>query len=464
MKNLITCTLAAALVAGVAAQPQHHQHAHHHARKHDGSKVEKRDPDVVTEYVVAATQTVYELGGEVLNDDEAKKGLDGGVLVVVGESNPTFVPPPPPPTTSQVVSATLGGQFIEKVVSSSSAPPPPPAPTTTSTSTTPIPTTSEAPSTTPVVVSTPEAKTSVGTSSVSSKSGSSSGSSQGASSFQGQGVDSTFPSGKVKCSEFPSSYGAVALDWLNMGGWSGLQFVPDYTAGSSSISKIITGISGETCSEGAMCSYACPPGYQKTQWPKAQGSTKESIGGLYCNSNGYLELTRPEYTTLCDAGAGGVSIQNDLNEVVATCRTDYPGTESMVIPAIAGPGESVAVCNPVQNEYYVWDNSGTSAQYYINKKGYGTKDACVWNSAVDPEGAGNWSPLILGVGKAPDGVTYISIFQNLPTSHAKLDFNVEITGDVSIECSYINGVWSSGTDKGCTTGVRSGGKAVVRYF
>lgn len=456
MKNLITCTLAAALVAGVAAQPQHHQHAHHHARKQAGSKVEKREPSLVTEYVVAATETVYKLGGEVLDGEAAKKGLDGGNLVVVGESNPTYTPPPPPPkSTSEVASATLGAQFIEKVSSSSSVASPAPPPATSST--TPIPTSIASTPSTPAS-SASKAKTSTGSAP------SSSGSGQGSSGSQGQGVDSTFPSGKVKCSEFPSAYGAVALSWLNMGGWSGIQYVPDYTTSSSSISKIITGIAGDSCTSGAMCSYACPPGYQKTQWPKAQGSTKESIGGLYCNSDGYLELTRPEYTTLCDAGAGGVTIQNDLSEVVATCRTDYPGTESMVIPALAGPGESVAVCNPIQNEYYVWDNSGTSAQYYINKKGYGTKDACVWNSAVDPDGAGNWSPLILGVGKASDGVTYISIFQNLPTSHAKLDFNVEITGDVSIECSYINGVWSSGTDKGCTTGVRSGGKAVVRYF
>jgi hypothetical protein len=263
------------------------------------------------------------------------------------------------------------------------------------------------------------------------------------------GLDAKFPSGKVLCSEFPSKYGAVALDWLDLGGWSSLQFVPDFTSASMTISKIITGIAGETCSEGAMCSYACPAGYQKTQWPKAQGATKQSIGGLYCNSDGYLELTRPEYPTLCEKGEGGVTIQNDLDEEVATCRTDYPGNEAMVIPILAKPGASVEVCNPSQDNYYIWDGMKTSAQMYINKKGYGLKDACVWNSAKDPSGAGNWSPTILGVGKASDGITYISIFRNLPSSHAELDFNIEITGDVNSKCAFVNGQFTGGSD-GCT--------------
>ncbi|CAM1507352.1 Fc.00g069930.m01.CDS01 [Cosmosporella sp. VM-42] len=461
MKNLIKYTLAATLVAGTTAQPQHHQHAHYHNRRQAGSPVEKREPDVVTAYIVAATETVYQLGDKVIDGEQAKQGLDGGKLVIVGESNPTYVPPPPPPTTSSKVvsSATLGAQFYESETSTSVPPPPPTTSSTTSTSTTPTPT--PEPETTSSSTPPPPASTSASVQIQSNQ-----GSSKSSSSFssKGQGVTSKFPSGTIKCSEFPSSYGAVALDWLDMGGWSGLQFVPGYSSDSTSISDIITGIAGETCSEGCMCSYACPAGYQKTQWPSAQGSTKQSIGGLYCNSDGYLELTRTEYSTLCDAGAGGVSIQNDLDEVVATCRTDYPGTESMVIPAIANPGSSVDICNPDQEGYYIWDNSGTSAQYYVNKKGYSEEEACVWNSSKDPKGAGNWSPVILGVGRASDGITYISIFQNLPTSNAKLDFNIEIKGDVSSECSYIDGQWSSGSDSGCTTGMKSGGSAIIRYF
>lgn len=113
--------------------------------------------------------------------------------------------------------------------------------------------------------------------------------------------------------------------------------------------------------------------------------------------------------------------------------------------------------------YYQWDGKPTSAQYYVNKKGLNVADACVWDSSADPSGAGNWAPINIGVGKAYDGVTYISIFPNAPTNNVKLDFNIEITGDVNTKCSYIDGQWSGGSN-GCTTGLRPGGQATIRYF
>lgn len=441
MKNLINYTLAASLAAGAAATS--HNHLHRHVKKDAGSKVEKRQPDVVTEFVIGATETVYQLGGKLLDAQQAKAGLEGGDFVVVGESTPTYTPPPPPPPPTTTSVSKVAAQFIEKP-SSSSAPPPPP-----SSSPPPPPTTTSQPPPPPKSTRAPAPKPS--STGHSSPSG-------------GTGLSAKFPSGQVKCSEFPSQYGAVPLDWLNMDGWAGLQFVPGFSASALSISNIITGIAGQSCSAGCMCSYACPPGYQKSQWPKAQGATKQSIGGIFCNSDGYLELTRDGSSTLCEPGAGGVTIKNDLSEVVSTCRTDYPGTESMVIPAIAQPGEEVVLTNPIQDAYYVWDGKSTSAQYYVNKKGLGPKDACVWNSPSDPQGAGNWSPVIVGVGKASDGITYISIFQNSPTSTAQLDFNIEITGDVNTKCSYVNGQWSGGSSNGCTTGMQSGGKATIRYF
>ncbi|POR35394.1 Secreted beta-glucosidase sun1 [Tolypocladium paradoxum] len=432
MKNLINYILAASLATGATAHS--HNHLHRHVKKDAGSRVEKRQPDVVTEFVVGPTETVYQLGGKLVDAQQAKAGLEGGDYVVVGETIPTYTPPPPPPppepTTTSV--AKPAAQFIEKP-SSSSAPPPPP---TTTSQPPPPPSSTQAPAPKP--------------------------SSNGPSNSGGTGLNAKFPSGKVKCSEFPSKYGAVALDWLDMDGWSGLQFVPDYSISALSISNIITGIAGQSCTSGCMCSYACPPGYQKSQWPKAQGSTKQSIGGVFCNSDGYLELTRDGSSTLCEPGAGGVTIKNDLSQIVSTCRTDYPGTESMVIPAIAQPGEEVVLTNPDQ-DYYIWDGMTTSAQYYVNKKGLGPKDACVWNSPSDPMGAGNWSPINLGVGKAKDGNTYLSIFQNLPTSNAQLDFNIEITGDVNSKCSFVNGKWSGGSN-GCTTAMKPGGKATIRYY
>ncbi|KAJ6445547.1 Secreted beta-glucosidase sun1 [Purpureocillium lavendulum] len=414
MKNVLNYALAATMAASATASSHHH--LHRHAKKHGGSRVEKRAPDAVTVYVAGATATAYEMGGKPYDAASAQACIKEGNCVVVGETTPTFSPPPPPPKPTTTSKAAA--QFIEKPSTTSSPPPPPPKTTT-----------SQAPP--------PPASTQA-------KPAKSNSFNSGAT-----GVDAEFPSGKIKCSEFPSDYGALALDWLDLGKWSGLQFVPDFSPGALSISNIVTGVTGQTCSKGCMCSYACPPGYQKTQWSSAQGSTKQSIGGLYCNSNGYLELTRKSATTLCEKGAGGVTIQNDLSEVVSTCRTDYPGTESMVIPLVAQPGGSVDVTNPVQSKYYQWDGQKTTAQYYINPKGLGPKDACVWNSPACPKCAGNWAGVNLGVGQDDSGTTWIGLFANAPTSTAKLDFNIEITGDVSIKCGYSNGQFTGGSN-GCT--------------
>lgn len=418
MKNLLQLAITATLAIGATAKS--HQHLHRHVKKQAGFKVEKRGADPVIHYVAGATETVYKLGDKVLNAKEAAAGLKDGEYVVVGETTPEYTPPPPPPppptkpTTS--TAKIIGAQFLEKP---SSAPPPAP----TSIHTPPAP-----PPPPPPPKSTPTAKPNVPSS--------------GTGDTGGTGLNAKFPSGKIKCSHFPSDYGAVAIPWVGNKGFSGLQHVPGFSMKTSlSISSIITGVAGEECSPFKMCSYACPNGYQKTQWSTAQGSSGQSIGGLYCNSEGFLELTRESCPTLCERGAGGVTIQNDLDEVVSTCRTDYPGTESMVLPVVAQPGESVELTNPIQAKSYNWEGKKTSAQYYINKKGLGPSDACVWTCAKDPRGCGNWAPANLGVSQDEDGITYISIFPNLPTSHAKLDFNVEITGDVTEECAYKDGNW-----------------------
>ncbi|PHH71040.1 hypothetical protein CDD82_6769 [Ophiocordyceps australis] len=465
MKAFATCSLAAILAVPAAAHSHHH--LHRHAKKHAASRVQKRQPDAVTE-VVSATQVLFELDGKPLDPEQAQSGLQNGKYVVVSESVSNEVPPSPPvqpapeaaPQTLETAAQSppepvqsnpppkdatdnnppAGAQFMEKPPIKSDSQPSSEGDASTPKS--PQPESQPRPEKLPL----PSTETS-----------------QVGSSSSAAGINARFPSGKISCSEFPSKYGALALTHLNTGGWSGLQHDAEYSMASKSVSNIATGISGQTCSKGFFCSYACPPGYQKTQWPKAQGSKGESVGGLYCNSDGLLELTRESSDTLCEEGAGGVTVKNTLDEVVSTCRTDYPGTESMVIPIIAQPGQEINVTNPVQDSYYQASGKPTSAQYYINKKGLGISQACVWKSSGGLESeAGNWSPMVLGVGKASDGITYISLFDNSPTSHAKLDFNVRISGDVSTECKYENGEWYGGST-GCTTALKSGHATIVYY-
>jgi hypothetical protein len=408
MKTLVHLAIAATMAIGVTAHS--HQHLHRHVKKDAGSKVEKRGADS-TVLVVEATETVYKLDNKILDASQAEAGLKKGEFVVVGETTPTYTPPPPPPKPTTTSVQKIGAQFLEK----SSAPPP--KPTTTS--------------------QPPPPKSTQAAAQPSPPSG-------------GTGLNAKFPSGQIKCSQFPSDYGAVPVDYLGLGGYTGLQFVPGFSLGTSlSISSIITGISGQKCGAGSFCSYACPPGYVKTQWSSAQGATLQSIGGLFCNSDGYLELSRASNPILCQAGAGGVYIQNDLDQLVSTCQTDYPGTESMTIPTEVGPGETKPLSNIESANYFKWDNKLTTGQFYVNNKGVAAKDSCLWNCPSNPLGCGNWAPVNIGVGLAADGITYIAVFPNAPTSTAKLNFNIEITGDVNTKCGYTNGNFIGGAN-GCT--------------
>jgi hypothetical protein len=128
----------------------------------------------------------------------------------------------------------------------------------------------------------------------------------------GSGVDRDFPDGELPCSEFPTGYGAIPLSWVTKDGWSGIQ----KNGGNDDHIGV--------CTDGALCSYACPPGYSKAQWPEVQPQSGESMGGLKCK-NGKLYRTRDGEKKLCQKGHGTASVQNKLDQVVAFCRTDYPG-------------------------------------------------------------------------------------------------------------------------------------------
>lgn len=136
------------------------------------------------------------------------------------------------------------------------------------------------------------------------------------------GLNADFPDGKLSCSTFPSDYGALATDWVTKGSWSGIQFDEQQASGDI---RLANADGAGSCKEGYYCSYACPPGYSKAQWPEDQPSNGESLGGLICK-NGKLCLTRPKSSKkLCVKGAENTKVVNKLSKSVAICRTDYPG-------------------------------------------------------------------------------------------------------------------------------------------
>lgn len=417
MRGLIQVALAATLVVGATAQPRAHQHRHQHANRHGDVVVEKRDSVTVTT-VVPATVTKYVLDGQEVDLKKAQDGIKGGDFIVVGSTIPTFTPPPPPPSSTSSIatsSFTEAAQFFEQ--KSSSTPSAVPTPVASSV-------------TTPVaspVASEPASQPATG-------------------------IDVPFPTGDdaPDCSVFPSAWGAIAVPWLGTKGWTSLQQPSNGFTPGVKINTIVAPTQGG-CTVSTFCSYACPAGYQKSQWPvTSQGVTGQSVGGLWCDAGGKLRLTRPDHPYICEKGAGGVVIKNSLSSIAAVCRTDYPASESMVIPLETTPGGTFDLTNPDSSTYYIWDGKATTAQYYVNNAGVSAEDGCVWVSPSQPTSAGNWAPINLGVGMDKTGTTYLSVFPNKPTSDAVLNFNIRIHGDVSIECQLENGVFSNGNSAGCT--------------
>ncbi|KAK6437463.1 Sperm-associated antigen 4 protein [Oleoguttula sp. CCFEE 5521] len=435
-------------VAALASAAQHQHQRHHHVAKRDPTPVE-----VIS--VPGPTVIVYELNGRFINEDEVREGLANGTLVlaqngklssapsstsVAPETQAAYVAPPPPSPTSE---------YVAPVTTSESTPEA--APTTTSSSSeyvAPATTSSSseyvAPSPSPSAPAPPT-----------NKGGNNNGPSVGSSS--GSGVDQDFPDGSLDCSHFPSDYGAVDVHWMGLGGWTGVQ-TPENTA--AGFANILTAIHGGGCTEGSYCSYACPAGYQKAQWPTTQGATGQSVGGILCQG-GKLHLTNTAMSSkLCMPGTSkvDVQVQNKLSSNAAVCRTDYPGTEGETVPLDTQPGQSYPLTCPDADRYYNWKGGKTSAQYYVNPAGVSVSDACQWGSPGSPWG--NYAPLNLGVGYS-GGRAWLSIFQNAPTTDAKLDFSVEIVGDnVSGKCKYSNGQYCGdagcSSSTGCTVSVASG--------
>lgn len=258
----------------------------------------------------------------------------------------------------------------------------------------------------------------------------------------------SFQDGTIPCSEFPSNYGAIALDWVGNNGWASVMDLNGNTA--------------TECKDGYYCSYACAPGSAKTQWPSNQPSDGRSVGGLLCK-DGFLYRSNTAFDSLCTAGHGSAEAVNQVGQGIAICQTDYPGSESMVIPTWVDAGQSQPITVINEDSYYTWQGKKTSAQFYVNNAGVSVEDGCIWGS--DGSGVGNWAPVVLGAGYT-NGNTYLSIIPN-PNNKTPPNYNVKIVGtpgsNVVGSCSYENGVFSGSGSDGCTVTVTSGSAQFVFY-
>lgn len=436
----------------VTASPHHHGHAPHKVKRQETSTT------VIDIEFAIATVVHYQLNGQTLDVHELCDGIADGNYTLPNNEIPAdctslAASATPTPTTltstiavTSVVTATASPSAAlsaEPSVASSTAEPA--SASSCDSSSTSAAASSSAPA--------PSAST-VNDASVNYASAT--------------GTEEIFPDGQLDCSAFPSDYGAVALDWLNTQGWASIQTPQKDT--DAGYDDIFTAISGG-CTEGAFCAYACAPGYQMMQWPKKQGATGQSVGGVLCQ-NGKLHLTNTDMSkSLCGAGVGNVFVKNAMSQQTAVCRTIYPGkysftifmllanfesgSEDMVVPLDSQPGTTANMTCPNAQEYYVWEGGKTSAQYYLNNKGMSVPDGCVWGDGSKI--LGNWAPMVLGVGQN-GGNKWLSLAQNNPnnvTAPPVLDFSVEIVGDnVSGTCKYSEGQFC--TDTGCTSGRGAG--------
>lgn len=259
-------------------------------------------------------------------------------------------------------------------------------------------------------------------------------------------VDPTvkFEDGVIACDLVPTGQGVVAVDWVSglTGGWTSIM---NSDAGTS-----------ESCVDGYYCSYACQAGMSKTQWPSTQPASGATVGGLYCK-NGFLYRSNTDTDYLCAWDQPTAFFKSSLDQDVAICRTDYPGSENMNVPTLL-EANSTAPASVVESEtYFKWQGGSTSAQYYVNNAGVSIQDGCIWGDATSK--VGNWAPVVIGSGMT-GGVTYLSLIPN-PNNGDAPNYNIEIKGVGSAatvgSCSYVNGEYEGGNGSdGCTFSVTSG--------
>lgn len=313
MKSSGIALLLATAGSFVAASPPGHRHQHKHA--------DKRSPDHVKFVSVPGpTVVAYELNGQLIQESEVCNGIKAGKLIWAGGAqvgnNVCSASSQSPVSTAAPAPMMQSSSSVVAPIEAYQKPPSSASPTATLAHVQSSSLSIVAPSSTSV------APPMAPSSSVSSSSSSSS--SYNTNPASGQGLDKPFPDHVVDCSEFPSEYGPIHLSWLGFGGWSGVQYP---TISGNMVTDIVTAIAGgQNCTAGAMCSYACPAGYQKSQWPSTQGSTGQSVGGLKCSENNKLVKTNPDLSEyLCIKGTGATQVRNTMGKNAAICRTDYPG-------------------------------------------------------------------------------------------------------------------------------------------
>ena len=101
---------------------------------------------------------------------------------------------------------------------------------------------------------------------------------------------------------------------------------------------------------------------------------------------------------MCEWGSPAANVVSQLSQDVAIGRTDYPGTENMVIPTIVQAGGTNILSVVDQSNYYQWEGKPTSCQFYVNNAGVDYTTALTWGT--DGCGYGNWAPLEFGASTA----------------------------------------------------------------
>ena len=300
MKGVNEIAIVLAATAALVAGTPHHQHHH----RHDLHRKDVPAKRAIANVVVPVVVPVYEFEGQQLTEQQVCDGLASKKFV--------FAPGTPNlPDCSQPLTTST----------SSASPTPTPSPSTSSQEAQVlVQESASSSSSSSSKVATPSVPAAVPVSK--------SAAVAGIGSNANVGLD--FPDGSLPCSHFPSDYGAIDVSWMDLGGWSGIQYVQNEGDVASHIDTAVAGGSGCANQPGstAYCSYACPPGYQKAQWPTIQGSSAAavSVGGLMCGPDNMLHLSNAALSTkLCIPGTGLVSVQNELSTNAAICRTDYPG-------------------------------------------------------------------------------------------------------------------------------------------